>query len=80
MAGSLFVPLTATMLHHLPFTATIFTFLTLFIAGGVVYSLADSVWLAFVGLGLIGAGISLCVCVWGGGGGGGGDTCSTVQF
>ena len=52
------MPLAATMLHLLPFTATIFTFLTLYIAGGVVYALADNVWMVFVGLGLIGAGIA----------------------
>lgn len=52
------MPLAGAMLHHLPFTLTIFVFLTIFIIGGIVYGLAGSVWMVFIGYGLFGAGAS----------------------
>jgi MFS family permease len=52
-------PLAGALLHRLPFSVTIVSFLTVFIVGGIVYALAESVWMAFPGFGL-GAGASLC--------------------
>ena len=53
------MPLAGAMLHFLPFTVTIFTFLVIFVVGGVIYGLSQAVWIVFVGFGLIGAGASL---------------------
>ena len=52
-------PLAGALLHRLPFTISIISFMMLYITGGVVYGLARSVWMAFVGFGLIAAGSSI---------------------
>ena len=56
--GMVSAPVAGTLLHRLPFTITIITFHVLLITGGIVYALAESVWVAFIGYGLTGAGVS----------------------
>ena len=60
LMGTLTAPLVGVILHRLPFTVTIITFLTLFIIGGVIYAMAESVWAAFLGYGICGAGGAFC--------------------
>jgi MFS family permease len=56
--GMVAAPVAGMLLHRLPFTITIISFSILLVAGGIVYALAGSVWMAFVGYGLTGAGVS----------------------
>ena len=58
--GMVTAPVAGMLLHRLPFTITIISFSILLIAGGIVYALARSVWMAFVGYGLTGAGVPFC--------------------
>ena len=46
------------MSHHLPFSVTIIFSLSLYILGGIVYGLAEEMWIVFLGLSLWGAGIA----------------------
>lgn len=50
------MPVTATMVHKLPFTVSMLFGLSLYIVGGVLYAVADNVWMVFIGFGLFGAG------------------------
>jgi MFS family permease len=52
-------PLAGALLHRLPYSFTIIVFIIVDIAGGVVYGLARSLWVAFVGFGLFGMGSAL---------------------
>lgn len=52
------MPLAGAMLHHLPFSVTIFSFLVIYMTGGIVYGFASTVWMVFIGYGLFGAGAS----------------------
>ena len=56
--GMVAAPVAGMLLHRLPFTITIISFSILLVTGGMVYALARSVWMAFVGYGLTGAGVS----------------------
>ena len=56
-AGTL--PLTVIIVHRLPFCFLLYTYLCLAAVGGVMYALAESVWIAFAGRALMGAGISV---------------------
>jgi MFS family permease len=56
----LLTPIAAIMSHLLPFSLTILLSLSLYIIGGIVYGLADVVWMVFLGLGLWGAGTAFC--------------------
>ena len=47
-------PLSGALLHRLPFTVPIVAFVIVYITGGVVYALAGSVVMAFLGYGLFG--------------------------
>lgn len=53
-------PLSGALLHRLPFSVSIAAFTAVYITGGVVYSMAWSLWMAFAGFGLFGMGSSLC--------------------
>lgn len=53
-------PLAGTLLHRLPYTVSIIGFSLLYVTGGIVYASVESVWMACIGYGLIGAGASLC--------------------
>ena len=52
-------PLAGALLHRLPYSFTITVFIMVYVAGGVVYGLARSLWVAFVGFGLFGMGSAL---------------------
>ena len=52
------IPLTVAALHRLPFSFVLYIFAVLTALGGATYALANSVWIAFVGRGLIGSGVS----------------------
>ena len=54
------IPLAGALLHRLPYSISIATFMIFYITGGIVYSQARSLWTAFVGFGIIGMGSSLC--------------------
>ena len=56
--GMVAAPVAGILLNRLPFTITIISFSILLVTGGMVYALARSVWMAFVGYGLTGAGVS----------------------
>ncbi|CAI8042426.1 hypothetical protein GBAR_LOCUS23563 [Geodia barretti] len=58
--GMVAAPVAGILLHRLPFTITIISFSILLVTGGIVYALARSVWMAFVGYGVSGAGGALC--------------------
>ncbi|CAI8042429.1 hypothetical protein GBAR_LOCUS23564 [Geodia barretti] len=47
--GMVAAPVAGMLLHRLPFTITIISFSILLVTGGMVYALARSVWMAFVG-------------------------------
>lgn len=51
------VLVTIPLAHHLPFSSLLFSFVALASIGGGVYALAQNVWVAFVGRGLMGAGV-----------------------
>ena len=55
---ALLTPITAIMSHHLPFSITIIFSLSLYILAGIVYGLAEEIWIVFLGLSLWGAGIA----------------------
>ena len=48
---------TVPLANHLPFSILLFGFVALASVGGGLYALAQSVWVAFLGRGLTGAGI-----------------------
>ena len=52
-------PLAAALLHRLPYSVSIALFTIIYITGGVVYGLATTVWMAFLGFGLFGMGSAL---------------------
>lgn len=54
-------PVAGILIHRLPFTFTMISFDVLLITGGVVYALAESVWVVFVGYGITGAGVAFGV-------------------
>ena len=53
-------PLAGALLHRLPYSVSIASFTLILVAGGILYGLARSVWMAFVGFGLFGMGAALC--------------------
>jgi MFS family permease len=52
------IPLTVAALHRLPFSFILYIFAGLSALGGAMYALANSVWIAFAGRGLMGVGIA----------------------
>ena len=50
------MPFAAVVAHRFPFTLLMTIPMVLFIAGGIMYALAISVWMVFIAHGLIGAG------------------------
>ena len=48
---------TVPLAHRLPFSCLLFAFVTLAVFGGGTYALAQHVWVAFLGRGLMGAGV-----------------------
>ena len=53
------LPLTVATLYRFPFTFALLTFCFLVAVGGAMYALAQSVWIAFAGRALTGAGVSV---------------------
>ena len=47
------------LFHRLPFNVNTISLMILYVTGGVMYALAESVWTVFVGFGLLGAGSCL---------------------
>ena len=60
-AGS--VPLAIPLVHRLPFTILMYIALFTEAVGGATYALAGSILTAFIGRGLMGAGVQFCVSV-----------------
>ena len=56
LVRALLTPITAITSHHLPFSVTILFSLSFYILGGMVYGLADKIWIVFLALSLRGAG------------------------
>lgn len=54
------VPLSMAIVHRLPYTVILYVALLTSALGGAVYALAGSVWMAFIGRALMGAGTQFC--------------------